>query len=81
MTVILETMPFGAARREWQDWIQTIQSLDGTLLINAEDRGMQGRFEVQPDNVGSLLLKLRIIAGSCSYANGGVGAQIAATPG
>jgi putative transposase len=53
----------GAARRKGQYRIQTIKSLDGALLVNAEDSGIHGRFEIQPDDVRGLLLKLRTIAG------------------
>jgi len=56
MAVILETVPLGAARRKRQYRIQTIKSLDGALLVNAEDRGMHGQFEIQSDDVGSLRL-------------------------
>jgi hypothetical protein len=40
-----------------------VQRRDGALLVNAEDRGMHGRLEIQSDDVGSVLLKLRIITG------------------
>ena len=39
MAVVLETMPFSAAGRKWQNRIQAIQRLDGALLVHAEDRG------------------------------------------
>ena len=63
MPVVLKTMPLGAAGRKWQYRIQTVKSLDGALLVNTEYSGVHGRFEIQPDDIGSLLLKLRIIAG------------------
>ena len=80
MAVILETMPFGTARRKWQYRVQTIQSLDGTLLVNAEDSGMQGRFEIQPDDVGSLLLKLRIITGHVATRTVGLKSKLPPHP-
>ena len=46
MAVILETVPLGAARRKRQYRIQTIKSLDGALLVNAEYSGVHRRFEV-----------------------------------
>ena len=36
MAVVLEAVPFGASRRERQDGIETIQGLNGGLLIDAE---------------------------------------------
>ena len=47
MAVNTESVALGAARRKGQYRIQTIKSLDGALLVNAEDHGMHGRFEIQ----------------------------------
>src|SRR5271166_2880342 len=80
MAVILETMPLGAARRKGQYRIQTVKSLDSTLLVNAEDSGMQGRFEIQPDDVGSLLFKLRIITGHVATRTVGLKSKLPPHP-
>src|SRR6202034_1447406 len=63
MAVVLEAMPFSAAWRKRQNRVQAIQRLDGALLVNAEDGGVRGWFEVQADDVGGFLFKLRIITG------------------
>src|SRR5262249_55460403 len=80
MAVILETVPLGATRREGQYRIQTIKSLDGALLLNAEDRGMHGRFEIQSADVGSLLLKLRIITGHVAARTVGLKSKLPPHP-
>jgi hypothetical protein len=38
--VVLEAVAFGASRRERQDGIETIQGLNGGLLIDAEHGGV-----------------------------------------
>ena len=62
MAIVLEAMPFGSPWREWQNRVQAIKCLDGTLFVDAEYSGMHRRFEIQSDNVGGLLFKLRIVA-------------------
>ena len=61
MAVVLEAMPFGAAGRKGQNRVQAIQRLDGALLVDAEYSGVHRWFEVQPDDVGSLLFKRWIV--------------------
>jgi len=40
--VVLKAVAFGASWREWQDGIETIQGLNGGLLIDAETRPRVG---------------------------------------
>ena len=63
MAVVLEAMSFGPAGRKWQNRVQAIQRLDGALLVDAEYSGVHRWFEVQPDDIGGFLFKLRIITG------------------
>lgn len=63
MAVVLEAMSFGPAGRKWQNRVQSIERLDGALLVDAEYSGVQWWFEVQPDDIGGFLFELRIIAG------------------
>jgi hypothetical protein len=63
VTVILESMPFGTPRRQRKHGIQTIQSLNGALLVHTEHRCVLGWFHVQRDNIRRLLLEMRIVAG------------------
>src|SRR5258707_8835747 len=62
MAVVLEAMSFGPAGRKWQNRVQSIERLDGALLVDAEYSGVQWWFEVQPDDIGGFLFELRIIA-------------------
>ena len=61
--VVLKAVTLGPTRRKRQHRIQPIQSLDGGLLIDAEDRSVSGRFEVKADDRRRLVLKVGIIAG------------------
>src|SRR6266576_2930213 len=63
VTKVLKAVPFGASRGQRQNRILAIQGLDGGLFIHAEHRGMRRRVQIQPNNVGGLLLKIRIVRG------------------
>jgi hypothetical protein len=54
MAVVLEAISFGPAGRKWQNRVQSIERLDGALLVDAEYSGVHWWFEVQPDDVGGL---------------------------
>src|SRR5437773_6864835 len=60
---VLKAVPFCASRGQRQNRIFAIQGLDGGLFIYAEHRGMCRRVQIQPNNVGGLLLKIRIVRG------------------
>lgn len=61
VTVVLETVAFGASRRERQDWIESIQRLNGCFFIDAEHSSMLRREDrvrwcrLPCSNSGSLL--------------------------
>ena len=63
MTKILKPMPLGSPGGERQNRVTSVQSLDSALFIDTEDRGVGRRLNVQANNVGSLLFKLRVVAG------------------
>ena len=63
-------MTFGAAWRQRQDRIEPIKSLNSALFIDAKDRGVGRRLEVETDNVGRLGLEIRVIAGHVMTAPG-----------
>jgi hypothetical protein len=48
-------MPFGASRRERQDGIETVQGLNGGLLIEAEHGRMLRRAQLEAQDVSGLL--------------------------
>ena len=59
--VVLQPMPFGSSRRQRQHRIVAIERLNRRLLVHAEHRRVRRRVQVQPDDVGSLLLEVRIV--------------------
>src|SRR2546429_2456478 len=63
VTKVLKAVPFCASRGQRQNRILAIQGLDGGLFIHAEHRGMRRRVQIQTNNVGGLLLKIRIVRG------------------
>src|SRR5258708_17735194 len=63
MTKILKPMPLGSPGGERQNRVQSVQSLDRALFIDTEDRGVDWRLNVQANNIGSFLFKLRVVAG------------------
>src|SRR6266849_8744748 len=58
---VLKAVPLGASRREWQHRILAVERLDRRLLIYTEHRRMRRRVQIQPNNVGGLLLKIRVV--------------------
>src|ERR1700740_1053197 len=66
VAVIFEAVALGAAGRKRQDWIEPIQSLNGSLLIDAENRCMLRRVQIQADDVSRLALEIRIVAWPCT---------------
>jgi hypothetical protein len=77
MAIVLEAMPFDAARRKGQNRVQAIQRLDGALLVDAEYSSVHRWFEVQSNDVGSFLFKLRIITGHVAARTVGLESKLA----
>ena len=66
MTKILKSMPLGSPGGERQNRVKSVEGLDSALFIDTEDRGVGRRLNVQANNVGSLLFKLRVVADQVS---------------
>src|SRR5260221_3022530 len=62
MAIVLKAMTLGSPWGKREHRIQSIKCLDSALFIHTEDRGMHRCLEIQSDNVGCFLFKLRIIA-------------------
>src|SRR5438046_10494303 len=58
MAVVLEPMRPGASRRRRQHGDEPIPSLDRGLLVDAEDRGVLRRIQVQSENIGRFAFEL-----------------------
>jgi hypothetical protein len=67
VAVVLKAVALQPPRRQWQDRIEPIQGLDGGLFVDAKHRRMLGRFDVQPNNVGGLELKIRIVGSHVTF--------------
>src|ERR1700686_414681 len=63
MTKILKPMPLGSPGGGRQNRVKPVESLDSALFINTKARGVDRRLNIQANNVGSLLFKLRVVAG------------------
>src|SRR5260370_16299105 len=80
MAIVFKAVSFGSTGRKWQNRIQPIQRLDGTLFVNTEHCSVERRLEVQADDVGSLLFKLRIGAGHITAQSMGFDSRPSPTP-
>ncbi len=58
--VVFKAVALGAARRERKDGVESIERLNRGLLVEAEDRGVLWRIEVQPEDIGRLGLEVGI---------------------
>ena len=67
VAVVLEAVAFGASRRERQDGIETIQGLNGGLLIDAEHGGVLRWAQIETEDVGRFAFELGIIAGHVAF--------------
>ena len=57
VAVVLKPVPFRAARRQRQHRIQAIQGLNRRLFIGRKHHRMLRRIQVEPDDIGRLLLR------------------------
>ena len=67
MAVVLEAVTFGASRRERQDGIETVQGLNGGLLIDAEHGRMLRRAQIKAEDVSGFAFEFRIVAGHVAF--------------
>ncbi len=59
--VILETVMLGATRRKRQDGIESVRGLSGGFFVHAESGGVLGRVDMEANDIGCLLLEVRVI--------------------
>lgn len=62
MPEVFKTVTLGPTRGERQHWVEPVESLDGALFIQAKDRGVERGLEIKPDNVGSFMFEIRVVA-------------------
>ena len=67
LPVVLKAVAFGAAWRERQDGIETIQGLNGGLLIDAKHGRVLGRLQIKAEDVSRFAFELGIIAGPVAF--------------
>src|SRR6202167_4046504 len=60
-------MPFGSPRRQWQHWVEPIQSLNRRLFIHTKHSCMLRRMQVQTDDVSRFVFKIRIVIGHIPF--------------
>jgi hypothetical protein len=65
--VVLEAVAFGASRRERQDGIETVQGLNGGLLLDAEHGRVLRRVQIEAEDVGGFAFELGIVAGHVAF--------------
>src|SRR6202048_4511984 len=63
MTKIFKAMPLGSARGERQNRVKSVECLDCALLIDTEHCSVERWLQVQANDVGRLLFKIRVSAG------------------
>lgn len=67
MAIVLEAVTFGASRRERQNGIETIQGLNGGLLIEAEHGRVLRRVQIKPEDISRFGFELRVVAGHVAF--------------
>jgi hypothetical protein len=75
VAVVLEAVAFGASGRERQDGIETIQSLNGGLLIDAEHGRVLRRAQIEAEDVGRFAFELGIVADHVAFETVGFEAR------
>ena len=80
VSVVLKAVTFGAAWRERQDGIQTIQGLNGGLLIDTEHGRVLGRVQIEAEDVGRFGFEIGIIAGHVAFQTVGFQAGFLPNP-
>lgn len=56
VALVLKAMPFSASRRQRQHWVFSVKRLNGWLLLHTEHPCMGRWMEIQPNEIGCLLL-------------------------
>src|SRR5258708_7043162 len=80
MPVVLESITLGTYRGKRQHWIKPVKGLNGALFVYTEHRGVDGRLQIQPNNVGCLLFELRVVTGHIAPQPMGLNAVLPPDP-
>src|SRR5260221_5569714 len=80
MTKIFKAMPFGSARGERQNRVQSVECLDRALLIDTEYSGVHRRFEGQPGGIRGTFLATPSNSCPAPTPTGGGATQSTASP-
>src|SRR5260221_8633321 len=80
MTKIFKAMPFGSARGERQNRVQSVECLDRALLIDTEYSGVHRRVGAQTRGHGRLFLSPPVNDSPGGSRTAGVRPQIAPHP-
>ncbi len=78
---ILKSVTLCAPRRQWQHRIESVQRLNCRLFIDTEHHGVLRRIQVQPDDIGSLGLKVRIVGSEIAFEQMRLDAMLGPNPG
>ena len=62
VALVVVRVSHGSSRAQWQRHLRALKGLDGSLFVDAQDDGVSGRIQVQPDYVLHLRGELRISA-------------------
>ena len=65
--VVLKAVAFSASWRERQDGIETIQGLNGGLLIDAEHGRVLGRLQIEAEDISRFGFELGIVASHVAF--------------
>ena len=60
MAVVFKAVPLRAARGQGQHRVEPVQRLDGGLFVHAKHRRVLRRMQIQREDVGGLVLEVRI---------------------
>src|SRR6266481_4431938 len=63
VTVVLKTVSLGSSGGERQHGIQSVQSLNGALFVDAKDSRINWRLQIQANDISSFGFKIRVVAG------------------
>ena len=67
VTEVLEAMTFRSSGGQRQNRVVSVEGLNGSFLVNAEDSGMLRRVHVKANDISSFLLEVRVIGRHVSF--------------
>jgi len=81
MTKYSKPCRYGSAGESGKNRVKPVESLDRALFIDTEDRRVRWRLNVQANDVGGFLFKLRIVAGQITTRTDEAESRNGARPG